>query len=143
MKVLNKRKQVEREDYDRIYIPYKKRLVCDFSNMSLEETPHFFEKTITENYIEIYHKRALSFDKNIDEEKSQINEAYKENFSKPYNLSWNDSVRNHIDQIIKPDYLIDKMIDYYEKEFFLYYNKFFLIFFSLENMLWFFMMRRK
>ena len=125
MKVLQKRKQTQKENFDHYVIPYKKRLVCNFSNMSLEENqenPGFFEKKIMVKKIEppTINDPFCFCDSNntiVEENKQNENKGDEENYIKPYNLSWDVSIRDHIDCLIKPDFLLDKIINnYYEKE---------------------------
>ena len=108
MKSVFKRKQ-KREQAEDYCIPYKKRLVQEFTNMSLEGSPYYFEKKIFQNDPQNPERKIISED---DQNYKEI----KHILIKPHNLTWNDGIQEKLGRIIKPDLIIDKIINFYEKE---------------------------
>jgi hypothetical protein len=108
MKSMLKRKQ-KNEQSDDYFIPYKKRLVCEFTNMSLEEPTSYYEK-------KIFQKDPLNKERKIISEDDQNYKEMKQILIKPHTLTWNDVVKEKIGKIIQPEFILDKMINFYEKE---------------------------
>lgn len=103
MRPVFKRKQIKENLEDSFY-PYKKRLVCEFSNMHLEEPPRFFEKKII--------PELFSWKK--DPKETSPDHEMKKHFIPK--LTWNEEVKEHVGKIIKPDLVIEKIMNFYEKE---------------------------
>lgn len=121
MKTLLKRKQSRKNEFEEIICPYKKRIVCEFSN----KIPRYSEKII----IEKKQKSIKASSKNDEENHKDIeNEEF---LLKPHLISWVDCIRDHMEKLIKPDVLVEKILSFYEKEyFFLFFLKQFSYFFS-------------
>ena len=103
MRTVFKRKQIK-ENLEDTFRPYKKRLVCEFSNMSLEEPPRFFEKKIIPEI----------FSRNKDSNEICLEDEMKKHFIPK--LTWNEEVKEHVGKIIKSDLIIEKILNFYEKE---------------------------
>ena len=101
MRPVFKRKQIK-ENLEVSLGPYKKRLVCEFSSMSLEEPPRFFEKKIIPELRNNVPKAICAEDE------------MKKHFIPK--LTWNEEVKEHVGKIIKPDHIIEKIMNFYEKE---------------------------
>lgn len=94
-----KRKQ-EKDRSVQAVEPYKKRLVCEFSAMGLEEAPQYREKRVYQGQIK---------ESPIENEPSLA-------IIKPWKLSWNGKLDDHISRLIRPDLVLEKVMSFYDKE---------------------------
>lgn len=104
MRIIPKRKKLERENFDD-FIGYKKRLVCAFRNC--EEQLFFYEKKI------FFNKKKQE---NTISGRQMLIEA-NGNSIKPIKLLWNNYIKDDVLRLIKPDFLLKQIIELYDKEY--------------------------